>query len=269
MKKLIVLSVLLLLASCQEEVQSYNDLSPDEQAAINSQGQAQCLTNAEGNFTTYKTKSAEVFTSGNYTRGNGFSFTLKNGTTTFKTIDISVWKQTATEMYFLVTDSFASSGNYFLRITKAENDSMIDTMKTKYCERGDVPNKYTMGLTSSSLTATYETNNYITSGTNKNNYKDTYTMYFNELVQFATYRVGRSLKVTDQDGNQVGNTESYTSTFADKDVTFASADPNTYATTYCTIPTPYLFIKSKNFQGFYDPNAACTGSIPAGWNLTP
>lgn len=264
MKKLIVLFVLLSLVSCQEEIASYDSLTDAERTTLDNMSSTKCATDSEDEFALFKESSTGVFTNPNYARGNGFEFVLKNGSTTFKTVTITVWKQEADKIYFAISDPYASPKNYFLLMTKTENDQMIDTLKTRLCER---PSKYSMGITSSSLSATFEAGNSVKDQTNTNNYKDTYTMYFNELALFATYRVTRTKKVLDQDGNQVGNTESYTSTIADKDTVFKSNTPSDFATVYCTVPTPYAFISTDNFQGFYDPTKACSGTLPGGWDL--
>lgn len=264
---LLLLPVLFLLTSCEEEVESYDDLTADEQLAIQNMGRDQCLAKSEETFNKFKNDSAQVFTSAAYNRGQGFKFQLKNGTAEFKTINFSVWKQTANEIYFLVNDSILG-GNYFLRITKLDNEAMINDLKAVYCAR---PQIYTSSATSSSLTMSYL--NEFPEDTNTTQNDDRYLMYFNELAQFATYRVTRTKKVLDKDRNQVGNTETFTSSLSDQDKTFDYNTPNSYATKYCVLYQngTYKFISTRNYLGFYDPtdtSNVCFSSIPPGWDLS-
>lgn len=273
MKNKIILSALLLLTfSCKtEEVQKFDELTPDEQAAIRTRGTALCLANNTAIYNRFKTRSASMFTSSIFNRGDGFEFLFKNGGTTERTVEIKVWKQTATEIFFYITDDKAG-GDYFLRVQNTDNDQMIDDLLVVHCTR---PTIYTSSSGENgplTMTNEYE----IPRAPNNEIFKDTYTMPFDYPAFFANYRISRTKRVEDADENQVGSTITYTSTLTQKTYTFASdnaEDSAEYNQKFCVFNrgTGYRFAKERNVEGFkidYSNLTDCPTTRPVAWNLT-
>jgi hypothetical protein len=264
LKKLLALIFLLnfSFACKEEEIPYYDKLTADEQRAIREMGKTQCLAKVTPSYDKFKKTSAGVFASKAYNRGNGFEFQFKNGSTVERTVGLMIWKRTASEIYFYVTDTRLA--DYFLKFSKADNDQMIDDLKEVHCLRPEI---YVSSI-SSSLTMT---DNYILpKGTDKEEYDDKFTMGFNSLAFFANYNINRTKKVFDVDDRQVGNTVTYTSTFVSKAYTFASDNYQApeFTQNFCDVTRPatgYRFANERNVEGFKISN--CSATLPAGWNL--
>lgn len=272
MKTIFFLIILLLLGiSCkQEEIQSYADLDPDEQAAINAAGTIQCLNRVASNYNQFKASSNEVFSSSSFNREDGFEFILKNGTTAERTVQIKIWKQTPTELFFYISDDKAS-GDYFLRWQKADNEQVIDDLKAAHCTRPEI---YTSSIASSSLTMKYEYT--LPKAPDHEDYVDTYTMAFSQPAFFANYKIGRTKKLVNSD-DEVQSTTTYTSTLTAKTYDFENydnaEDSGRYNQLFCTIPrgaSGYRFANERNVEGFKFSlsGAECVTTKPAAWDLT-
>lgn len=270
--KVILFSLLLILSSCKsEEIQSYSKLTPDEQAAIRTRGTQLCLDTNTVIYNRFKSRSASMFTSSIFNRGDGFEFLFKNGTTTESTVEIKVWKQTATEIFFYITDEDAPS-DYFLRVQNTDNDQMIDDLLAVHCSRPIIYTSSTGENGPLTMTNDYE----IPRAPNNEIFKDTYTMPFDYPAFFANYRIGRTKRVEDVDENQVGSTVTYTSTLTQKAYTFASdnaQDSGEYTQKFCVFNrgAAYRFARERNVEGFkidFTNLTDCPTTKPVAWNLT-
>lgn len=272
MKKFLVLSTLILLGlSCkQEEIASYDDLTDGEQAEIDRMGQEQCKTRVKANYDQFKSSSNAVFSSSSYNREDGFEYVLKNGTTAERTIQIKVWKQTATEIFFYISDDKAS-GDYFLRWQKTDNEQMIDDLKEAHCTR---PAIYTSTVNSSTLTMKYEYT--LQKAPDYEEYIDTYTMPFSQPAFFANYKIGRTKKLFNDD-DVLQTTTTYTSTLTAKAFDFGTSDNpednSQYNQLFCTIPrggSGYRFANERNVEGFKInlSGAECVTTKPAAWDMS-
>jgi hypothetical protein len=277
LKKAFALSLILLsMISCkEEEIQSFNDLDAAEQAAIQSMGQTQCHSKVASTYNQFKTSSNAIFTSGSYNREDGFEYVLKSGTTTERTIQIKVWKQTASEIFFYISDDKAS-GDYFLRWQKTDNEQMITDLKDAQCLR---PAIYTSTLSGSSLTMKYEYT--LSKAPDHEDYVDTYTMPFSQPAFFANYKIGRVKKLVN-DSDVVQTTTTYTSTLTAKTYDFGNNDnpeDNTqYNQLFCVVTrggSGYRFANQRGVEGFLinlsdttPVTGTCQTSKPAAWDMS-
>lgn len=249
----------------------YDRLDAQGQADIQARGTQLCLDANTVIYNRFKTSSNGVFGSSSWTRGNGFEFLFKNGTTVERTVQITVWKQTATELFFYITDDQAP-GDYFLRIQKTDNEAMIDDLLAVHCLR---PALY-VSSAGANGPVTMANEYKLPRAPNTEVYKDTYTLTFDVPAFFANYRINRTKRVEDIDLNQVGSTITYTSTLTGKDVVFASDDATDsarYNQKFCTINrgAAYRFARERNVEGFkidYSNLTDCPTTKPVAWNLT-
>lgn len=269
--KFIFLSLLIAVSCKTEEVQKFNELTGPEQDAIRTRGTSLCLTANNAIYARFKTRSNGMFGSSSFNRGDGYEFLFKNGGTTERTVEVKVWKQTATEVFFYVTDDKAA-GDYFLRIQKTDNETMVDDLLVAHCSRPVIYTSSTGDNGPLTMVNEYE----ITRAPNDEIFKDTYTMSFDLPAFFANYQIGRTKRVEDADNNQVGSSVTYTSTLTAKAYTFASdnaLDSAEYNQKFCVFNrgTAYRFARERNVEGFkldYSNLTDCPTTKPAAWNLT-
>lgn len=271
MKIVLGLTILLLVASCtQEEVPSYDDLTADEQTAIQNASHDKCVAEVAAIYNQFITSSNGIYTSSAYNREDGFEFLLKNGTATEQTIQIKVWKQTPTEIFFYISDDKAS-GDYFLRWQKTDNEQMINDLKDAHCLR---PVIYTSTISSSTLTMKYEYT--LAKAPDHEDYVDTYTMPFSQPAFFANYKIGRTRKLLN-DSDVVQTTTTYTSTLTAKTYDFGTndnaEDNSQYNQLFCTIArggSGYRFAAERNVVGFKInlSGAECVTTKPAAWDMS-
>jgi hypothetical protein len=135
-----------LSVSCnQEEIASFNDLTPAEQAAIQSAAKDRCLINSSSDFTTFKTNSNSEMAA--LARAQYWKVVYTNGTAT-STDYIYVWRVTASAVYFLYAQTYQSNTTYnFIKMTQAFNGEMIDDLRVQKCDK-------TAAVTQSSSTIT-------------------------------------------------------------------------------------------------------------------
>jgi hypothetical protein len=274
-KSLLLIPIFALAVSCnQEEIQSYDKLTPSEQAAIRAMGQTQCLAKVQANYNAFKDTSDAIFASSSYERGDGYYFEFKTGTSVEKSVHIKVWKQTSTEIYFYITDSRAG-GDYFLRYERTVNDQIITDLQTAHCLRPEI---YSSNISSSTLTMSFA-DYRIAEAPNYGVYTDTYTMPFTSPAFFANYNVTRTKKVVDSSDVIVEAAKTYTSAaLVSKPVTYTSSnatDSTLYNQKFCVIhqgTDGYRFAQLRNVEGFeiqLSNTVECAiGTVPAGWNLT-
>lgn len=266
-KHLFILPFLLLNYSCQEEVNGFNSLSEAEREAIRDRGQAACKQKAEPIFQDFKIKSDDSFRSSSYKRGSVFTYEFKEGETITKTVEFKVWKQTSDALYFIVSDSKASS-DYFLMLSGVDNEQIIHDLKNLYCSR---PATYSMSAGNSGplrVINEYE----LPKAPNKEFYKDTYNFAFNAPAFLSSYEITREIKVKDKDDKEVGTTKNLTTLKKQSTFKFASTnwnDPKEYSQKFCKIEASsgYRFSRDRNVEGFTLNSDNCSSELPAGWDL--
>lgn len=271
MNKVWLLVPFLLIAfSCkQEEIKKFDELTQEEQDAIRNASRLKCLSEYTTVYNRFKNQSLVVFDSNSYEREDGFYHELKGPSSTRK-VDIRVWKQdrTANEIYFYITENLEGSTNYFLRITQAQNEAMIDQLLIDHCAK-----TYTTTSGSSgplNVLFEHEKDN----APNKDYYDDQYTLPFSQLAYFARFNKKRTVETKNEDNVRVGDLVTYTSTLTNKSYDFGSnnnaTDSTKYTQNFCEIvvePTPnvYRFSTDTSVQGW---RLNCSGTVPVGWDLT-
>lgn len=275
MKKFLFLPFVVLLAfSCrEEEIEMYDRLEPDEQTAIRNMGTADCIARLTDSYNNWKTKSGEIFTNTGYDRNDGYKFTNKGDSGDIN-IDIGIWKQTPSEMYFIITDQRLGTG-YFLRYTKDDNEEIIDDLLQAHCTRPEI---YISGINSSTLTMTNEYTLPIPP--NQDTYTDTYSINLDNLAFFANFSYSRTKKTYDSAGVQTGTTINYNTAKLENlarnyDVIDGSGDrrdwsnASFYTQKFCVIKNgnPYRFTRERNVEGFKIDQTECTTTPPGGWDL--
>ena len=266
-KHLLILPFLLLNYSCQEEVNGFNSLTEAEQEAIRNRGQAACKDKAEPIFSDFIRKSHDSFRSSAYKRGTVLTYEFKEGETVTKTVEFKVWKQTSDALYFIVSDSKASS-DYFLMISNVDNEQIITDLKELYCAR---PVIYSMSVGKNgplSIVNEYD----LPKAPNKEFFKDTYNFAFNVPAFLSSYELSREIKVKDKDDKPVGTTKNLTTAKKQESSTFASnnwSDANEYSQKFCTIEAAsgYRLSRERNVEGFKLDSGNCSEVVPAGWDL--
>lgn len=274
MKTILALGFLLLFISCkQEEIQSFEDLTQIEQDAIRNASRDKCLSLVAANYTKFKNDSNKVFDSTSYDRERGFYHEYKLGSEVKRKMDIRIWKRDADadEIYFYITETQLASESYFLRITKAQNEEMIDDLKADHCVRSPA-RVYDSTISSASLSVKYEYDK--SNAPNTDEYIDTYSLPFSSLAMFANFRLTRKITTKDSDDDVVGSPANYSSTLVAKNYDFEGyTDPTNaarYTQKFCDFQyetgTQYRFSQETTNIGF---KWTCTtGAVPVGWDLT-
>lgn len=129
-----LLSLLILccfLVSCEEEIESYNDLTDSEQRAIDRMSSEKCYTSTDEDFSKFSDASNSRMN--NYKRGQNWEVKVTKGSST-SVHAMYVWKKTATATYFLYKDT-NSGMNTFIKMTNAFNTEMVDDLQVKRCEK--------------------------------------------------------------------------------------------------------------------------------------
>jgi len=266
-KHLLLLPFLLLNYSCQEKVNGFDSLTDVEREAIRNRGQAVCKEKAEPIFRNFLKKSDDSFRGSSFKRGNVFTYEFKEGETVTKTVEFKVWKQTNDALYFVVSDSRASS-DYFLMLSIVDNERIINDLKDLYCHR---PATYVMATGNQGPLRV--TNEYdLPKAPNKEFFIDTYNFDFNAPAFLGSYELSREIKVKNKDDSQIGNTRNLVTSKKHETFQFTSdswSDANEYSQKFCTIEasSSYRFSRERNVEGFKLDSGNCTNVIPAGWDL--
>jgi hypothetical protein len=269
-KTLALVSLFLLTLSCEERIGKYNDLTPDEQNYIRERSRLQCVDSYFSIYDRFKKRSAtEVFGSANYDRERGFYNEYKGPSSTRK-VDIAIWKQTATEIYFYITEELEGKSSYFLRVTQAQNEAFIDQLLDDHCRKVYKSSTGSDGP----LSVVYEFDKI--NSNNRDYYTDTYTLEFNKLAFFGRFKKSRSVDTrTISDNTRVGEVQSYTSTLVAKNFDFAGNDDATNAAQYTQSFCEQAFEVESKYRFTLDTTGSvqslklnCTATPPADWDLT-
>lgn len=279
MKLISLLLLVVIVTSCkEEEIQSFDSLTPEEQDAIRNMSYQRCVSEFSQTYQNFKDDSSGVFTSTTYERGYSWKFEYKLSSTVLRTMDVRVWRQAPNEtpaaIYFHVTDrpqGGTGDVDYFLKITQTQNEAMIDQLLQDHCRKPAV-----MTITSSSDGPANASYQFTTTSTSR--YTDNYILYFTHLAFFANYNFSRKYEILDSEGN-VTSTSNYTSTFTPQGVyAFPTTDyENTThypSQKYCTVALNgdglYRFEDSGTIGYIINTSdaAQCASSIPGTWSLT-
>lgn len=258
--------IFLLLVSCKESTSQFDSLPQVDQDYIRTIATAKCLSTNTPYYNNFKDQSETVFTTNtSFDRGDGFFHELK-ATGYTKSVDIRIWKRTATEIYFYITNKVPATTQYFLRVKLSENELMIDRLLTDHCDK-----TYVSSASSGSLSVVKEHD--ITVAPNRDHYKDTYSFNFSYLAYFASFNLSRSVITYDTSNVQVGTTISYASTLVAKVYTFDSTDATDaalYTQSFCEIDdVGGTYPLATSSEGFLLGTCVASPLGPSGdWDLT-
>jgi hypothetical protein len=249
--------------SCRKEEAIWDELSPADQAAIATRAYNECIADITSSFDDFKADSATIYSSASWQRHDAWKHELKaDGASTAELINnIRVWKNSGTEIYFLITQEKGSDAKvFFLRVPTSVNESMIDNLKQQFCRKE-------VALTGTSrFTVTEEYT--LSVGTGTYEYDETYTFDFDKLAYMGTaWKMKRVLTknvtstttlnsslsaVTGLDDLEPIYTAYAGATFCD--ITQPAADGNgiTYKVPY-VVPSP----------------ESCAAALPGTWSITP
>lgn len=134
MKTIILIFALLMLASCEEEVQMYDKLTAAERAAIEQRSELKCLTDTENTFEQYGENSNDKLLE--LTRNDSWKFEYKKDNTVIETSYLYVWKVSAPNVYFRFKLTQAGvTKNQFIKIDTSSNEDIIRNIQEKKCSK--------------------------------------------------------------------------------------------------------------------------------------
>lgn len=263
----LALLLLLTVCACRKEKGVWSELTPEEQAAVRERALNTCLRDSTETYDAFRDASSGVFTSTSWQRNDAWKHELKNGTTVDTTHDIQVWKQTPTELYLVVTRTVGATAaeTYYLRITQAANDDMIEDLQRQVCN-GQVSASGTNPIV---VKVDYETT--VVGGSRETS--DTYSFSGSFFAYAATaWNVTRTVRALDSEG-KVTSTTNLTSTFtAVTNPTPLSTDPATYGNRFCDIVEPAADVSDPAIRykvPYVVPEpSGCATTLPGGWDLT-
>ena len=137
MKTILLFILLFNLAACEEDIDGTKGLTPEEIQYLTTRAQTQCLAESKPFFDAAKNGSNERFyVPKAWPDDTLFTHTFKVGTeaTARVTHKVSVWKSTATDVYFLINIDDINDEVHFLKVPRTTNDLMFDALQTKNCE---------------------------------------------------------------------------------------------------------------------------------------
>jgi len=251
--KLFLFCLLFISVGCvQEEIESYDDLTPDEQEDIRNQSQQKCLNESQENFTNLITSSNSNMAS--FTRGQYWKVTYTAGSTTSDNY-IYVWKVDGTTVYFLYQQLIESTTYHnFIKVTQAFNEEMFDDLLVKKCN-------YTLSVTQSDSSYSVKfTDVATTEGTTDYKTTTTYSSTSSYPAFFGALIRDVSKKKLDDNGN-VASTEtfSYKMASVDNDADL-STDYSTYTNAkYCV--HNYTSVTPKTFSFPYELNCETSTAV--------
>ena len=150
MKFILLLSLVLLFSSCEENIESYDTLNAQEQAYIRSQARIKCEAETSADILDIiETSNSHLI---QLLRLNTWDLVYKKDDNVIATSKIYVWKVSGSTVYFLVSfTEGGSTSNKFVKFTSAINTEMFQDLRTKKCAK-----TLTLSVSPSLLTGTTE-----------------------------------------------------------------------------------------------------------------
>jgi hypothetical protein len=246
------------LVSCREEEGVWDELTDDERTALRLRANNKCKAETDPVFDDFKTKSGDAFYgSGAYVPGITFNHIFKEGSATDYTHKVTVWKVTATDVYFLIFVDDSTDIYKFLKIPKTTNETMITELQTRYCDRSDLRDvNFTLALGSKTYKQVRE------SSTKENIY--TFTYSHSLLAFFSVYKETRKERALNTAGEPTGTATTMTGTFSVGKAETNIPEFDTYAEYLAKYPTTTLCVVNHSSIP-YDVTChpAGTGTFPS------
>jgi hypothetical protein len=203
LKLIFLLGLILLLSSCEENIQSYDDLSADEQLYIRTRARVKCMAETEDDILDIIETSSSALLA--YTRLDTWKLEYSKNNALIETSKIYVWKISGSTVYFLV--SYVEAGttsSKFVKFTNTVNSEMFQDLRTKKCDKD-----LTLSISPSLLTGTIlegpttiDDNSYY-KVTNTYSYTNPYPSFFGLINK------KRVKKIYNDDTDTVTSTETY------------------------------------------------------------
>jgi hypothetical protein len=262
-----------LISACGKTEGIWDELEQGDKDAITARAYDECKAETASDFADFQARSAAVYISTAWERGDAWKHELKNGATVDTTHNIRVWKNAGNELYLLIERVIGSNTRvYFLRIPKAINQEMIEDLNEQYCRKQIA---MSTGPSQSSATENY----IVASGTNTKEYKETSSFDHDELAYMGGIWRRKQVIVTKDNDGDVTNTTTLTSTFSSVSTSgmpALNADYTTYAgATFCDITEPTEVVATGiSFVLPYVVSETCSatppvGAAPIGWTIAP
>lgn len=260
MKISFIFLLLLIVVSCRKEEGIWDKLTQAEKDELMSRATTQCTTDSNSHFNDFKTRSGDAFyNTGAHVAGITFNHSLKDGTTEKYTHKITVWRVTATDVYFLVEVNDTAGDEYrFLKIPKATNEAMITALQTKHCDQTAEGKADGFSLTVGSKTFTQ-----VKKVSNKEN-TYTYTYSPTLLAFFSKYKESRKVQPLDTNGKPTGTVSTLTGTLSTATTETNIPLYDTYLEYVGTgIPTYLCIVNYSTIPYDYTCTTDGTGTFPA------
>jgi hypothetical protein len=253
--KYFILSIIFLsLLSCNKEEGVWDKLTTAERLALRNRAETKCRSDSKNHFDSFKKNSDSLFygtETADYVKGTTFNHSFDNDDYTHK---ITIWKKTATDVYFLIFVDDSTDIYRFLKIPKTTNDSMIEDLQNKYCNKTTTSDPYFSLSTSSKTYKQFKT----VSSTKETTYTFSYSL--NLLAFFSSYKESRKDQTLDTNGDATGEAKTLVGTLS------AAVGPvenvpefDTYADYLANYPTTTLCI--VNYSAIpYDITCDATGT---------
>jgi hypothetical protein len=253
--KYFILSLIFLsFLSCNKEEAIWDELSLAEQTALRNRAETKCRSESNAHFDSFTTTSDGLFygsESDDYVKGTTFNHSFDSGDYTHK---ITIWKKTATDVYFLIFVDDSTDIYKFLKIPKTTNDTMISDLQDKYCDKTASRDTDFSLSTSSKTYKQFKT----VSSTKESTY--TFTYSFSLPAFFSNYKESRKDQTLDVNGDATGAAKTLVGTLSAAVAPVANVPEfDTYAEYLAAYPTTTLCIVNSSAIP-YDLTCDATGA---------
>lgn len=215
MKFFFLLISISLLASCKEEIPSWDKLTDAERQAIRERGEQNCLKDSNGRYQFFRNKSEQLYdVSYEYRllRNHTWKIETKQGSTvsTSTSGSIAVWKLGTNAVYFLWKKTIDGTTTYkFIKIEADTNADMITDLQTRKCGT----EKLNIGESAENASLKLLFPNQADPTDNVNyriDIEKTYTLKYTELAFMGMFRETRIQKRIKRLDNTIASTETFT-----------------------------------------------------------
>lgn len=203
MKLILLLAFTLLISSCEENIESYDDLNAAEQLYIRTQARAKCMAETQEDFLDIiDTSNTQLL---QLSRLDTWDLVYKKNDAVIETSKIYVWKISGSTVYFLI--SFVEGGstsNKFVKITSTINSEMFQDLRTKKCDKD-----LTLSTSPSLLTGTIEEGPITINADSYYKVKSTHSFVNTFPDFFGFINKKRVKKIYNDDTDAVTSTDTY------------------------------------------------------------
>lgn len=264
---------ILIFSSCEKEENSYHELNAEQQGNLRRRQAAKCVAENAESFKNLKKDSNSVLFSDSTRYGRDTSFRFKYFDTKTPTVfkqegTLQVWKQNPAYTIFYVR--IIEGTNYFLRVTKIEQDKMVTDLASDFCQATPVfksKSNRENGPASFAIEYTEPAENNLTYLFN-----DAFLINFDEPVFFANYDLTRTRSTRDASQTVTATTTFKTSLEAGGLAAFNSTNHADFPGKFCNLIDGGTFRVAKDdaHLGYaIEAEASCdVTAAAAGWDMS-